>query len=82
MDGPSITWFNLALGDDDSRLCLLFDRPDRQLAYLLSLCIFAVGYGYIAAYDPQVEDLLIALLDILQSIPVLSFLPGVMLAVV
>ncbi|GGA54367.1 ABC transporter permease [Edaphobacter acidisoli] len=51
------------------------------LAYLLSL-IFAVGYGYIAAYNKRVEALMIAALDILQSIPVLSFLPGVMLAMV
>jgi NitT/TauT family transport system permease protein len=51
------------------------------LAYLLSL-IFAVGYGYIAAYNKRIEPLMIAALDILQSIPVLSFLPGVMLAMV
>jgi NitT/TauT family transport system permease protein len=51
------------------------------LAYLLSL-IFAVGYGYFAAYHPRFEGLMIAILDILQSIPVLSFLPGVMLAMV
>jgi NitT/TauT family transport system permease protein len=51
------------------------------VAYLLSL-IFAVGYGYIAAYNPRIEAFLIAVLDILQSIPVLSFLPGVMLAMV
>ncbi len=49
------------------------------IAYLLSL-IFAVAYGYIAAYNPRVEAWMIAVLDILQSIPVLSFLPGVMLA--
>jgi NitT/TauT family transport system permease protein len=49
------------------------------VAYLFSL-IFAVGYGYIAAYNPRVEAWMIAVLDILQSIPVLSFLPGVMLA--
>src|SRR6201992_2420285 len=51
------------------------------LAYLLSL-VFAIGYGYIAAYSKRVEPLMIAGLDILQSIPVLSFLPGVMLAMV
>ncbi|HEY0759047.1 MAG TPA: ABC transporter permease subunit [Acidisarcina sp.] len=50
-------------------------------AYVLSL-IFAVSYGYIAAYNPRVEPLMLATLDILQSIPVLSFLPGVMLAMV
>ncbi len=49
------------------------------IAYLLSLA-FAIGYGYIAAYNKRVEALMIATLDILQSIPVLSFLPGVMLA--
>ncbi|MGB8260153.1 MAG: ABC transporter permease subunit [Terracidiphilus sp.] len=49
------------------------------IAYLFSL-VFAVGYGYIAAYNRRVEAWLIAVLDILQSIPVLSFLPGVMLA--
>ncbi|WP_213803487.1 ABC transporter permease subunit [Granulicella sp. dw_53] len=51
------------------------------LAYLLSL-VFAVGYGYLAAYNKRLEALMIAGLDILQSIPVLSFLPGVMLAMV
>ena len=49
------------------------------LAYVLSL-IFAVVYGYIAAYRPRAERFMIPLLDVLQSIPVLSFLPGVMLA--
>jgi NitT/TauT family transport system permease protein len=51
------------------------------LAYLLSL-VFAIAYGYIAAYNKRAESLMIAALDILQSIPVLSFLPGVMLAMV
>ena len=51
------------------------------LAYLLSL-LFAIGYGYMAAYNKRVEALMIAGLDVLQSIPVLSFLPGVMLAMV
>ncbi len=51
------------------------------IAYLLSLC-FAVSYGYIAAYNPRVEAWMIAVLDILQSIPVLSFLPPVVLAMV
>ena len=49
------------------------------LAYVLSL-LFAVTYGYTAAYRPRAERFMIPLLDVLQSIPVLSFLPGVMLA--
>jgi NitT/TauT family transport system permease protein len=51
------------------------------IAYALSL-VFALGYGYLAARSRRAEMVLIPLLDILQSIPVLSFLPGVMLAMV
>lgn len=51
------------------------------IAYVLSL-IFAVAYGYIAAYTPRVEGVMVAILDILQSIPVLSFLPPVILAMI
>jgi NitT/TauT family transport system permease protein len=51
------------------------------LAYLLSL-VFAIAYGYIAAYNPRVEPWMVAVLDVLQSIPVLSFLPPVVLFMV
>jgi NitT/TauT family transport system permease protein len=51
------------------------------VAYTLSLA-FTLVYGYIAAYNARAERIMIPLLDILQSIPVLSFLPGVMLAMV
>ena len=50
-------------------------------AYTLSLA-FTLVYGYVAAYNARAERYLIPLLDVLQSIPVLSFLPGVMLAMV
>ena len=50
-------------------------------AYVLSL-VFAVAYGYVAAYNKRLQGVMLATLDILQSIPVLSFLPGVMLAMV
>ncbi len=50
-------------------------------AYMLSLVV-AIAYGYTAAYNPRVEAWLIGLLDILQSIPVFSFLPPVILAMV
>ncbi|MEO7143270.1 MAG: ABC transporter permease subunit [Bryobacteraceae bacterium] len=50
-------------------------------AYVLSL-VFAVAYGYAAAYSERYQGVMLAALDILQSIPVLSFLPGVMLAMV
>ena len=51
------------------------------IAYILSL-LFALGYGFAAATDERAARILLPLLDILQSIPVLSFLPGVMLAMV
>ncbi len=51
------------------------------IAYLLSLA-FALVYGYVAASNQRLERYMIPLLDVLQSIPVLSFLPPVMLAMV
>ncbi len=50
-------------------------------AYMLSL-IFTLIYGYVAAYNAKAERFMVPLLDTLQSIPVLSFLPGVMVAMV
>jgi NitT/TauT family transport system permease protein len=63
---PGYTFFSLSRG---------------LLAYVLSLG-FTLAYGYWAAKDPVAERLLIPLLDILQSIPVLSFLPGLVLMLV
>lgn len=48
-------------------------------AYILSLA-FAIGYGYVAAYNRRAERVMVPILDILQSIPILSFLPPVVLA--
>jgi NitT/TauT family transport system permease protein len=52
-----------------------------MLAYLISLVV-AVIYGYVAARNAKAEKFMIPLLDTLQSIPVLSFLPGVMIAMI
>lgn len=49
------------------------------IAYALSL-LFTLVYGYIAAYNAQAERVLIPLLDVLQSVPILSFLPVVLLS--
>jgi len=59
----------------------MFSLGRMGLAYVASL-VFALVYAYAAARNRAAERLLIPLLDILQSIPVLSFLPGVMLAMV
>ncbi len=49
------------------------------IAYVISLS-FTLVYGYWAAKDKVAARILIPLLDILQSIPVLAFLPGLLLA--
>jgi NitT/TauT family transport system permease protein len=50
-------------------------------AYALSLA-FTLAYGSIAAYYRRAERVMIPLLDILQGIPVLGFLPGLVLGMV
>jgi NitT/TauT family transport system permease protein len=47
-------------------------------AYLLSL-LFSLVYGYAAARNRTAERVLTPLLDVLQSVPILSFLPVVLL---
>ena len=63
---PKYTFFSLCRG---------------LIAYVLSL-LFTFAYGYWAAKDHIAEKVLIPMLDILQSIPVLGFMPPLMLAMV
>ena len=62
-------------------LYALYSLARILIAYVLSL-VFALGYGWLAAHHRRLEAPMLAILDVLQSIPVLSFLPGVMLALV
>ncbi len=48
-------------------------------AYCLSL-LFSLSYGYIAARHRSARKVLMPLLDVLQSVPILSFLPVVLLS--
>ena len=50
-------------------------------AYFLSL-VFTLVYGTIAAHNRRAEAVMIPALDVLQAIPVLGFLPGLVLALV
>lgn len=50
-------------------------------AYALSLA-FTLVYGTVAAHNQRAEKVLIPALDVLQAIPVLGFLPGLVLAMV
>ncbi|GIK57738.1 MAG: ABC transporter permease subunit [Chloroflexi bacterium] len=48
-------------------------------SYTLSL-LFTLVYGRIAAYNHRAEQVMVPLLDVLQSVPILSFLPVVLLS--
>jgi NitT/TauT family transport system permease protein len=48
-------------------------------AYILSI-LFSMGFGYLAARNRTAEKFLIPLLDVLQSVPILSFLPVALLS--
>jgi NitT/TauT family transport system permease protein len=50
-----------------------------MIAYALSL-IFTLFYGMKAAYNPRARQILLPVLDVLQSVPILSFLPVVLLS--
>jgi len=59
----------------------VFSLSRGLIAYAFSLT-FTLVYGFWAAKDRIAERVLIPLLDMLQSIPVLGFMPGVVLALV
>jgi NitT/TauT family transport system permease protein len=61
--------------------CTFFSLCRGLLAYVISLA-FTLLYGYWAAKDRAAGRVLIPMLDILQSIPVLSFLPGLVLGLI
>jgi NitT/TauT family transport system permease protein len=79
--GPVLPQAEISQSPRALPLYALYSLVRILIAYILSL-LFALAYGYIAASSRRAEIVLVPLLDILQSIPVLSFLPGVMLAMV
>ncbi len=48
-------------------------------AYSLS-CVFTILYGRLAAFNLRAEKVMLPLLDVLQSVPILSFLPVVLIS--
>ncbi|MDI6693565.1 MAG: ABC transporter permease subunit [Anaerolineales bacterium] len=74
IEGPEITLVPRAL----PRYALL-SIGRMTAAYFLSM-IFTLIYGRLAAYNPRAEQVLMPLLDVLQSVPILSFLPVVLLS--
>ncbi len=63
---PSYTFFSLCRG---------------VAAFAVSL-VFTLAYGYVAARVRGADRVMLPLLDVLQSIPVLGFMPGLVLALV
>jgi len=59
----------------------LYSLTRGVLALLISY-LFALSFGWAAARSRAAERLLLPLLDVLQSIPVLGFLPGLVLGLV
>jgi NitT/TauT family transport system permease protein len=52
----------------------------RMLAAYLLATLFTLFYGRTAAYNRRAEKIMLPLLDVLQSVPILSFLPVVMIS--
>jgi len=72
--GPDITLSPAALP-----WYALVSTSRMAIAYLLSLC-FTIAYAYTAARNPRARLIMLPMLDILQSVPILSFLPVVLLS--
>ncbi len=78
---PLNTQAEIHLGPGALPMYALFSVARIMVALCLSLA-FALFYGYTAAHYSRAERYMIPLLDTLQSIPVLCFLPGVMISMV
>jgi NitT/TauT family transport system permease protein len=60
-------------------LYTFFSMSRMGAAYVLSM-LFTLVYGYAAARNRKAELVLLPLLDVLQSVPILSFLPVILLS--
>ena len=74
IEGPAISLSPWAL---PYYTCLSLGRM--AAAYVLSI-MFTLVYGYMAAHNRRAERILIPLLDVFQSVPILAFLPVVLLS--
>ena len=79
--GPVSTQAEIQLSPSALPKYAFFSVARIAIAYAFSLVLTLV-YAYAAVHNARAERILIPLLDTLQSIPVLSFLPPVMVAMV
>src|SRR5260221_1675400 len=73
LNGPTIS-----LGRGALPYYALLSLGRMTAAYMLSI-VFSLFYGYAAASNPAFERIMLPILDVLQSVPILSFLPIVLL---
>lgn len=73
--------YDISLSLKSLPLYALFSALRGFIAYIFSLA-FTLGVGYWAAKSATAERVILPLLDIMQSIPVLGFLPGLVLGLV
>jgi NitT/TauT family transport system permease protein len=73
IQGPTIS-----LAPRDLPVYAALSTARMAAAYVLSM-LFTLVYGHYAAYNRRAEQVLMPVLDVLQSVPILSFLPVVLL---
>lgn len=69
----------ISLAPRDLPVYTLYSLARMLAAYVLSTC-FTLFYGRMAAYNQRAEKIMLPLLDVLQSVPILSFLPVVLIS--
>jgi NitT/TauT family transport system permease protein len=77
--GQTTTVEQISLAPGALPLYTLYSVARMLAAYVLSM-LFTLFYGRMAAYNRRAEQIMMPLLDVLQSVPILSFLPVVLLS--
>jgi NitT/TauT family transport system permease protein len=77
--GPASAETTISLSPRALPLYTLFSVARMFIAYILAI-LFTLFYGRMAAYNRSAEKVMLPLLDVLQSVPILSFLPVVLLS--
>lgn len=78
LSAPLSSGMRVDLGPVHLPLYAAYSTLRMTIAYVLAL-VFSLAYAKIAAANRRAERLMLPVLDILQSIPILSFMPGVVL---
>jgi NitT/TauT family transport system permease protein len=73
--------FEIDLSPSALPVYAMFSTLRSLVAYFISLA-FTLVVGYWAAKSPRAEKIILPFLDVMQSIPVLGFLPGLVLGLV